>query len=219
MATPEPRLPAVWVFIDSQNFYNDARRAFYPEDENHPGSYGQVKPWALGELLIQKRTEAGRPPSLLERVKVYKGIPSTGRDTKAYAAYRRQRTAWERENGVEVFGRSLSYPEEWPASGKPTEKGIDVALAIDLLYHGIRRNYQVAIVASTDTDLVPALVAVCEQRRAWGRHIVDVEVVCFEGSNKRLRVDGEHVRGHTLSRAEFESVEDLTNYTLETKKT
>ncbi len=140
-------------------------------------------------------------------------MPSSGREPKAYGAFWRQRAAWEAA-GVEVFARSLMYPDDWPTS-KPTEKGIDVALAVDLLYHGIRRNYEVAIVASTDTDLVPALSAVCEQRRAWGGP--DLEVVAFEGSHKRLRVDGERVRCHRLSSIEFQSVEDRTNYRKEAR--
>jgi hypothetical protein len=69
--------------------------------------------------------------------------------------------------------------------------------------------------ASTDTDLVPALAAVCEQRRAWGKP--DLEVVAFDGNPKRLRVDAERIRCHSLSFAEFRSVEDRTNYRLPKK--
>ena len=155
----------VWLFIDAQNFYNDARRAFY-DPKADPVAYGQVSPRELGELLVAKRMAAGRRPCDLERVLIYKGMPSSGRDPHGYAAFRRQEAAWKAA-GVQVFSRVLQYPEDWPKTKeKPTEKGIDVALAVDLLYHGIRQNYGVAIVASTDTDLVPALVAVCEQRRA-----------------------------------------------------
>lgn len=196
----------VWLFIDAQNFYNDARRAFYTEDD--PGSWGQVHPWKLGELLVAARLALGRPPCQLSAVRIYKGMPSSGRESKAYGAFRRQEAAWKAA-GVEVFSRSLMYPDDWPKS-KATEKGIDVALAVDLLYHAIRQNYEVAIVASTDTDLVPALAAVCEQRRAWGKP--DLEVVAFDGNPKRLRVDAERVRCHILTLADFQSVEDRTNY-------
>lgn len=200
---------SVWLFIDAQNFYNDARRAFYDPD-NDPGAYGQVSPRELGELLVAKRVAAGRRPCQLERVLIYKGMPSSGREPRGYAAFRRQEAAWKAAD-VTVFSRVLQYPEDWPkTTEKPTEKGIDVALAVDLVYHGIRQNYRVAIVASTDTDLVPALVAVCEQRRAW--HKVDLEVVGFEGVPKRLRVDGEHIRCHYLSLDEFQRVEDRTDY-------
>lgn len=43
------------VFIDGQNVYNDARRAFHsPRD---PGWYGQYDPWKYGELLVQLGNE------------------------------------------------------------------------------------------------------------------------------------------------------------------
>jgi uncharacterized LabA/DUF88 family protein len=74
----------------------------------------------------------------------------------------KQRTAWERR-GVKVFARPLRYPRKWP-SEKALEKGVDVALAVDLVFNAARRYYDVAVVASTDTDLVPALEAVCELR-------------------------------------------------------
>ncbi|MGZ5294086.1 MAG: NYN domain-containing protein [Actinomycetota bacterium] len=108
-----------------------------------------------------------------------------------------------------MFTRVLGYPPAWPAN-PASEKGVDVALAVDLIYHAIRQDYDVAIVASTDTDLVPVLTAVCHQRRSWGRP--DLEVVTLAGVRKRLRVDGERVREIVIDADEFESAADHTNY-------
>ncbi|MGZ8661261.1 MAG: NYN domain-containing protein [Actinomycetota bacterium] len=111
-----------------------------------------------------------------------------------------------------MFTRVLGYPPAWPAN-PASEKGVDVALAVDLIYHAIRQDYDVAIVASTDTDLVPVLTAVCHQRRSWGRP--DLEVVTLAGVRKRLRVDGERVREIVIDADEFESAADHTNYAAE----
>jgi uncharacterized LabA/DUF88 family protein len=99
-----------------------------------------------------------RRPRTLEKVNVYKGRPSEKHQRQAYAAFRRQEAAWKAElpGVIDVIARTLRYPEDWPAS-RAEEKGIDVALAVDLLYHAYRRDYDIAVVASTDTDLVPAL--------------------------------------------------------------
>ena len=59
----------------------------------------------------------------------------------------------------------------WPDE-PPYEKGIDVKLATDMLVHGFRGNYDVAILVSGDNDFVDALQAVKDQ----GKH---VEVALF----------------------------------------
>jgi NYN domain len=122
----------------------------------------------------------------------------------------KQRTAWGRD-GVKVFARPLRYPKNWPYE-KPLEKGVDVALAVDLVFNAARRFYDVAVVASTDTDLMPALEAVCELRRAWGKP--QLEVTCWSPLTKRLRVDGYSLWCHRLGRSDYESVRDKTNYTI-----
>src|SRR6266508_546274 len=138
------------------------------------------------------------------------GTPSSSKEPKANAAHMKQRAVWESQ-GVKPFTRPLRYPRNWPAE-KAQEKGVDVALAVDLVFNASRRYYDAAVVASTDTDLVPALEAVCELRRAWGEP--QVEVTCWSPLTKRLRVDGRALWCHQLDQADYEAVRDRTNYTL-----
>jgi uncharacterized LabA/DUF88 family protein len=72
-----------------------------------------------------------------------------------------------------VFTRSLRYPRNWPTQ-PAEEKGVDVELAVDLVFNAARQNFDVGVVVSTDTDLVPALQAVCNLNRAWGKPRVEV---------------------------------------------
>jgi uncharacterized LabA/DUF88 family protein len=199
----------VWVLIDHQNVYNDARRAFFDPD-NDAGIHGNFNPRKLAERLAsQGPTTKGRGRSL-DRVMVYRGMPSNKRDPKGYSAARRRKAAWVAA-GVQVFDRPLRYPDNYPK--RPAEeKGIDVALAVDLVYHGLRRNYDAAVVASTDTDLVPALEAICEQTRAWGSPHVEVMTWKCDRFRKRLRVDQTSIYCHWLDRVEYDAVADLTNY-------
>lgn len=110
-----------------------------------------------------------------------------------------------------IGGRGLRpaapRPKDWPKS-REEEKGIDVHLAVDLLYNGVRHNHDIAIVASTDTDLVPALEAVCDLRRAWGKPRLEVVAWFNPADRKRLSVAGYKVWCHQLSKAHYESVQD-----------
>jgi uncharacterized LabA/DUF88 family protein len=205
VSTPPLR---VWVFIDAQNLYRDAREAFHAQ--GGPSSYGQVNPRQFGELVVSRSSARSPRPRQLEEVRIYTGTPSSSKHPKANAAHMKQRASWESQ-GVKVFARPLRYPRNWPAE-KALEKGVDVALAVDLVFNGARRFYDVAVVASTDTDLLPALEAVYELRRAWGEP--QLEVTCWSPLTKRLRLEGQTLWCHLFDQADYDTIRDRTNYTL-----
>jgi uncharacterized LabA/DUF88 family protein len=197
----------VVVFLDYQNVYHRARDAFCSPDAS--ASQGQVDPLALGHLL------AGRlPGGRLAGVRVYRGRPSRRRDPRSYAAYRRQ-TAKQASRGgglVTVISRDLRYPPEWPRRAAQ-EKGIDVALAVDFVMMVARRQYDVGILFSSDTDLVPALEAVLALRPD-DPPACEVAAWAAPGERPRsLSVRGAHLRRHLLAEADFRSVADPTDYT------
>ncbi len=66
-----------------------------------------------------------------------------------------------------MLARSLRYPRNWP-NERPQEKGIDVQLAVDLVRGYVAQEFDIGIVASTDTDLLPAIEAVIEFDRKLG---------------------------------------------------
>jgi hypothetical protein len=196
----------VWVFIDSQNVIRDAREAFHDPD-NDPASYGHIRPKDLATLLVS----LGIPPRELDQVRVYTGAPANAHQPVAYRAHMKQRSVWIGA-GVKVFPRTLRYPSDWPKS-PAQEKGVDVALAVDLVrYALIEKSFDVGIVASTDTDLVPALETVCDGGRAWGWP--RVEVMTWAPNKKQLRVPGKNIWCYKLTDAQYQSVRDHTNYTL-----
>ena len=88
------------------------------------------------------------------------------------------------------------------------EKGIDVLLAVDLVRGAYLDEYDTAVVASADTDLLPALR---ETLRAGKR----VETSSWSGPEigfTALRVPGHRIWSHHLSRGHFERVQDTTDY-------
>jgi hypothetical protein len=125
----------------------------------------------------------------------------------------KQRSVWIGD-GVKVFPRTLRYPPDWPNS-RAQEKGVDVALAVDLVRYGlVEKSFDVGIVVSTDTDLVPAVEAIAESpdSRAWGWP--RVEVMTWSPNKKQLRVPGKNIWCYKLDATQYESVRDYTNYTL-----
>lgn len=199
----------VAVFLDYQNVYMGARGAFHaygsqPQD-------GQVDPHALGELLVQRG-----PPGVdreLREVRVYRGQPDPERDPKGYAANDRQCSHWRTLSKTTVITRTLRYPREWPRE-REQEKGIDVKLAIDLVAGAVRKEYEVAILMSTDTDLKPPLEFVRDLR---GDPYPRCEVAAWsssDGHSRRLSIAGRQIWCHWLDESDYRSVADPTNYAI-----
>ena len=129
----------VSLFVDLQNFYHGARRAFHPV--GGPGSFGQISPWKLGELLCGKSVpDAQSNERLLSEVRVYRGMPRLG--APGYDAVQRQHASWTND-GVTVITRPLRHRDHrW------VEKGIDVELAIDVVLGGVEGRFDVGIICS-----------------------------------------------------------------------
>lgn len=195
----------VAVFIDYQNTYSGARRAFFQRHDPSPD--GQFNPLTLANHL------AGDSPydRVLDRVRIYRGRPEETKQPQAYAANRRQVAAWEK-SGCEVFSRVLRYPRNWPDE-KAEEKGIDVQLAIDFVMMGFRGEYDVGILFSTDTDLKPALEAVTSLPGSNVR----AEVAAWNSPDRtspRLSIKGGSVWCHWIQPATYRAHRDDTDYNI-----
>ncbi len=118
------------------------------------------KAWQKAVLCNSPRMVGGRRFSgELTSVRVYRGRLSPDHQLAAARASDRQAAQWERDRRVTVVRRQLRYPKGWPAE-PAQEKGIDVALAVDFVRLACENAYDVGILFSRDTDLVPALEAV-----------------------------------------------------------
>lgn len=192
------------LFIDGQNAYQRARGAFF--DLLEPNVRGQTDPMKLASL-IAGRGGPGGEPCVVERVRVYTGMPSSSRNPRGYSANRRQRSYWT-STGCEVVARPLLYPRD---GGKPNEKGIDVSLAIDFVRLGFDGDYDLGVIMSTDTDLIPAFEFVMER-------FPDLQVATAAWSSpsatKPVRLRDRQLWCYYLDQAAYTSVYDPTDYTL-----
>ncbi|MGV0849463.1 NYN domain-containing protein [Mycolicibacterium phlei] len=203
----------VVVFIDYQNVYRSARDVYH-DHQFDPHFYGQINPQALGEHLAQDSPFDRQ----LKQVRIYRGLPSSDRDRKGYSACRKQVAAWQQQPNVKVFTRPLQYPDGWPDNclpgERPNEKGIDVQLALDMAVMAQRKEYEVGILMSLDTDLRPALEYVADMTRAWGKPRIEVAAWSMPGQlNRRLSLLGRQtLYCHWIDEPTYKSVKDTTNY-------
>lgn len=191
----------VAVFIDYQNVHLTAYEKFAPFGVELETSH--INPAKLGQLIVDRRPYE----STLIDVRVYRGLPSIERQRTAAMANERQADAWQRQTVTSVYRRPLRYPFDWPNSSAQ-EKGVDVALAIDFVRLASEKCYNVGILFSRDTDLVPCLETVFDLRLAH------IEVASWEGCG-RLRLPGGNGSAlwcHWLTHDDYKTVMDQTDY-------
>ncbi len=189
------------VFVDYQNVYMRGRSAFALAGDPH--WVGQIDPLKVGNLLAAKE-----PDTTLEFVRIYRGLPDGAKDPKGNAACSKQVDAWKKLAAVEVFTRPLRYPWNYPQE-KPTEKGIDVQLAIDFVVAALDGRFDVGVIFSADTDLKPAIETVIARTR------LKVQVATWQPSSgyaSRITIATHKIWCHYLKKADFSAVQDTTNY-------
>lgn len=154
---------------------------------------------------MEHRTEQGRGGQLAE-IHVYRGQAAPYREPHLASATEAQASEWSRDHRVVMHRRPLRYPRDWP--NKPArEKGVDVMLACDLVRHALERRAQTLILASRDTDLVPAL----EMVRDLGSGIT-IEVTTWENCSRLRFPDRSHLWCTYLSGAHFVRCRDRKPY-------
>ncbi len=205
----EESLQEIVVFIDYQNLYNDARRAFAKSYD--PASFGQINPIKLANLLASRQPLGVSERRTLKEVRAYRGRPDSTKEPKTYGAHMRQSASWEKA-GVNLIHRPLRYPHNGPQS-RPEEKGIDVQIAIDIVTMAINAEFDVAILVSTDTDLKPAL-------EAFGilpfgdERIIEVAAYKSPIFKKALRLPDRPIWCHFIEEDEYRSVRDKRDYNI-----
>lgn len=183
----------VAVFFDYQNVAGWAKRCFNTAD-------GHIWPKTTAELLVSRR----RRPSRLVDTRVYRGRPNPTRQAVSARANDRQTADWK-ATGATVIRRNLQYPPQWP-DAPASEKGIDVALAVDLVKHAMKGTIDAAIVFTSDKDILPAIELVYSETPCH------IELACWSGG-RRLRIDSTQTPWcHFLTEADFLHVQDTTDY-------
>ncbi len=159
----------IMIFIDGSNLYHSLKNLFHRTD---------LDIGKMSQKLMDKRR--------LVRIYYYnaqvsrKHEPDRYRDQQAFFASINAIPYCELRLGRLVYN-------SWPSS-PPYEKGVDIQLASDMITHSYKNNYDVAVLAASDTDYVGAVQAVKDNGK-------NVEVALFgkERTSQSLRVVADRV--------------------------
>lgn len=131
----------------------------------------------------------------LVRIYYYNAIVSSKEEPERYKEQEKYFAGVEAIPYTELRLGRLVY-NNWPST-PPIEKGVDIMLATDMLKHGFKDNYDVAILVAGDSDFVGALQAI----KNTGKHI---EVALFGNqktsvplrkvADKTINIDGRLLR-------------------------
>jgi hypothetical protein len=153
-------------------------------------------PARIADLIAARR----RRPSTAAAVRAYRGRPDPVHQSRVTASNDAQAAQWARDRRVQVIRRQLVY-RNWP-NLPPVEKGIDVAIAVDLMRLAFRHQYDALVLFSSDSDLLPAVEAIVQLR------LTHVEVACWRGGNQ-LRLPGTSLPWcHSLTEKDWDAVVD-----------
>lgn len=180
--------PRAFVFIDGQNLFHTARNAFGHNIPNYD-------PHLLARLVCDAHGLS------LQAIHFYTGIHSVKQNAK-WNDFWNKRFATFGRKGIRVFTRYLQLDV---AKNCYNEKGVDVQIAVDMMYHACTGSYDVAVLFSQDTDfdgLVNKILSVAREQKRTIRIIS-----AFPERHIPVRpINNTH--SHPISKADYDSCID-----------
>lgn len=132
----------VAVYIDGGNTYRKIKELGLPEDLKR-FDFSSFITHLVGErTLISKRYYVG----------IVKNFDNSDKGEKMVKSQQRFLNSLQTENFIIKPGRIM-----YDGKDRIREKGVDVKLSVDLVIGAVDNLYDVAIVISSDTDLIPAI--------------------------------------------------------------
>lgn len=195
------------VIVDYQNVHLTAHDVFNPRGERHESLIHPMQFAVRAIVERNARQRPGFPHAVVERVTAYRGLHHVDYDWEQNRRCLDQASQWEAD-GVQVELRDLKYRFEYGADGRPIrdingkkvprgrpeEKGIDVLCALACVREAARPDVDLVILASRDTDLVPALDEVHDFRAQKPDQYARIETVAW--FNPRWREESTRTFGN-----------------------
>ncbi|KAA9164963.1 NYN domain-containing protein [Amycolatopsis acidicola] len=197
----------VCLVIDYQNIHLTAHDLFAPNGTAVEDCL--IDPLRFAEQVVAVRSRNQRDErqkdASVTAVRVFRGQPSNHRQSFVYGISQRQRSEWTRDRRVTVTYRPLRYPPNWPTD-PAQEKGVDVLTALTLVRAAASGDYDVAILASHDTDLEPALDMAASDGRC------KIETCGWQGARVLRLGNGRRLWHTALSGADMVATRDRRDY-------
>lgn len=182
------------VFIDGQNLYHLARDAW---SSSPPYSWPSYDVEKLANALTSRIS--GRT---LQQVRFYTGVPNS-RGNPFWHGFWNNKLRFLRNGGIYTYrGRVNSGGQE---------KGVDVTISLDLVQATYRKEFEVAIIVSQDSDFGPAVRVAKSIAKSQGRRLVfESAFPVGPGSNSRRGVPG--TTWVQIDKATYDSCLDHKDY-------
>jgi uncharacterized LabA/DUF88 family protein len=216
------------IVIDYQNVHLTGHGLF-ESTKQLPKHETLVDPLLFANILIKVRNQRQRPGmdhAQLGRVLVYRGQPSSEHDPRDYARSQAQKAHWERDDRVTVTLRPLKYEYVRDATGRPVtevngqrittgrkqEKGVDVLCALAVVREARSPDTDLVILASSDSDLAPALDEVRQLGSAKVERFCWYDDTTRRGQQLRPTDRNRPVWNTRLDETDFRASWDRTSY-------
>lgn len=187
------------VFLDYQNVHLTAHQTWCAYGA--PLHQCLIDPLALA-LELERMFDGAQ----LQRCFAYRGRPDPRKQPQLAKYNDRQSAWWSKDARISVRSRPLRYPRDWGATGAepPREKGVDVQLSVELIERTIDAEFDIAVVFTHDTDMIPAL-------ELAARRSATVIVANWLGAN-RLQSTSHPFPGVGLPFEAFARAQDTRDY-------
>lgn len=188
------------LFIDYQNVHFTAWECF--TTYGTPVWQSLINPGKFADVIKTARLAKHFDDVDITEIHVFRGLPSRRHEPTQHARVQRQASNWTRDRRVKMHLRPLRYPRDWPTEPSQ-EKGVDVALAIGVVQASLEGHADTLIVATRDTDIVPALDLV----QAGS---VSLELANWKGQSALVLTP--KARGVTLDDSAYRRSRDTASY-------
>lgn len=193
MPYSEPTIKRVYTFFDIQNLYLSVKTAWRVK-------YPNFDPVVLSEYVTSKFENW-----VLTGIRLYTGVHAAEKNPFWHNFWNKKLTFHKNlDKRVDVFTTPLHYN-----NGVPSEKGVDVRIALDLVRAARLNRCDVAVLFSRDTDFAEVakeIRAIAYEKQRW------IKIVSVMPDHPALKrgIDGtDWIR---LSQAEYERCIDSNDY-------
>lgn len=145
----------VGFVIDYQNMHLTAHNLFTP---NLKKQASLLHPLLLSECVLMRRAQFFKQQVVqlkITQIRVFRGLPSNKQEPQKYAQNLSQKSEWSKDKRVII--EYLEFKYRTKQGLPPQEKGIDVLTALNFVEMAQSGDFDLVILMTHDTDLLPAL--------------------------------------------------------------
>lgn len=188
------------VLIDGQNLYHLAKELWAPRPQVGGSIYGypsyDVEKLAHALVIMDNRR-------ILSETRFYTGVPDS-KENYFWHGFWNNKLRYLTSRGIHVYRGRINPGGQ--------EKGVDVSLAIDLIWLTYEKKYDVAIIVSQDWDFGPAIALAKRIAKDQERQLQFFSAFPYEPGRSRSKRGVPGTAWTHIDRTLYDSCIDQTDY-------